>query len=154
MDSIGCFLVDLPVTFSIEKMSVEELLNEAAGQIRDGIAHGRVSYWEEAGSYYGEDLLCLIFQGDIYSYGEYDEIVKEQSELPKERMACNNKMNLQILDSADNFGVMVDYDAGAFERSTVEAFVDLFCQACCALLKVKDYSESVATIQEYISKNF
>ncbi len=154
IDSIGCFLVDLPVTFSIEKMSVEELLNEAAGQIRDGIAYGRVSYWEEVGSYYGEDLLCLIFQGDIYGYGEYDEIVKEQSELPKERMACNNKMNLQILDSADNFGVMVDYDAGVFERSTVEAFVDLFCQACCALLKVKDYSESVATIQEYISKNF
>ena len=51
-------------------MSVERFLNAISFQIRDCISHGRVSYWEEEGSYYGEDLLCLIFQGDIYDYGE------------------------------------------------------------------------------------
>ncbi len=152
MDSIGCFLIDLPVTFAIEKeMSVESFLKEVAGQIKDGIAHGRVSYWEEVGSYYGEDLLCLIFQGDIYGYGEYDEIVKEQSELPKEQMACNNKMNLQILDSPDSFGVLVDYDAGVYERSTAEAFADIFCKACSVMLEVNDNSASVS-ITEVLEK--
>ncbi len=148
MNAVGCFLVDLPVTISVEEgVSVESFMKEVSYQIKDGIAHGRVSYWEEVGSYYGEDLLCLIFQGDIYNYGEYDEIVREISELPKEGMACNNKMNLQIIDSADEFGIMVDYDAGVYERSTAEAFADTFCKACCELLKVKDNSASVSVME-------
>ena len=43
----------------------------------------------ESGSYYGEDLLCLIFQG--------------------------GGMDLEILDSREDFGIMVDYDAGVYD---------------------------------------
>ncbi len=141
MDSVGEFTIDLPVTLSIEEnMSVERFLNEISFQIRDCISHGRVSYWEEEGSYYGEDLLCLIFQGDMYDFGESDEIVMEVSELTTEHVVCNNKMDLEILDSRENFGIMVDYDAGVYERATAEAFAELFCRACSELLNVSDHS--------------
>ena len=140
IESVGCFTKDLPVTFCLEEgLSVKEFLNEVVYQIKDGIAHGSVSYWEEVGSYSGEDLLCLIFQGDIYDYGEYDDIVKSVSELPSEHTACNNKMDLEILDSGVDFGIMVDYDAGVYERSTVEVFAELFCKVCCKLLNVMDH---------------
>ena len=139
VDSVGCFIKDLPVAFSLEEdLSAEKFLNEVSDQIRDGIAHGRVSFWEEVGSYSGENRLCLIIQGDIYDYGESDEIVRMISELPSENAACNNKMDLEILDGAGHFGVMVDYDAGVYERSTAEAFADLFCKACLELLRESD----------------
>ncbi|WP_022774909.1 AMP-binding protein [Butyrivibrio sp. AE2015] len=148
VDSIGCFIIDLPVTFALEEsLSVEEFLKEVADQIKDGIANGRLSYWEEIGSYSGEDLLCLIFQGDIYDYGNSDDIVRSISELPSQNKACDNKMDLEILDSRDEFGVLVDYDAGVYERSTAEAFADTFCKACCELLKVKDNSASVSVME-------
>jgi hypothetical protein len=132
------------VTFALEEgLSVEGFLKETVDQIKDGITHGRVSYWEEVGSYYGEDLLCLIFQGDIYDYGDSDEIVREISELPSKNMACNNKMDMEILDSRNRFGVLVDYDAGVYERSTAEAFADLFCRACSELINIVDHSVSV-----------
>ena len=144
IDSVGCFTKDLPVTFALEEgLSVEGFLKETVDQIKDGITHGRVSYWEEVGSYYGEDLLCLIFQGDIYDYGDSDEIVREISELPLKNMACNNKMDMEILDSRDSFGVLVDYDAGVYERSTAEAFANLFCRACSELINVTDHTISV-----------
>ena len=144
VESVGCFTKDIPVTLSIEEnMSVEMFLNEVSFQIRDCISHGSVSYWEESGSYFGEDLLCLIFQGDLYDYGESDDIVREIFELPTEKKACNNKMDLEILDSREDFGILVDYDAGAYERDTAEAFAKLFCKACCELLNVSDHSVSV-----------
>lgn len=147
MNSIGCFIKDLPVTFALEEgLSVEEFLKEVVDQIKDAIAHGNISYWEETGSYSGDNLLCLIFQGDIYDYGDSDEIVMEISELPSKNMACNNKMDLEIIDSRDSFGVLVDYDAGVYERSTAEAFADLFSKACHALLNVTDYSVSVNSV--------
>ena len=144
MNSVGCFIKDLPVTFALEEgLSVEGFLRETVYQIKDGIAHGSISYWEEVGSYSGENLLCLIFQGDIYDYGDSDEIVREISELPLKNMACNNKMDMEILDSRDSFGVLVDYDAGVYERSTAEAFANLFCRACSELINIVDHSVSV-----------
>ncbi len=147
MDSVGCFLLDLPVTFTLEEdLSIESFLNEVAAQVRDGIAHGHVSYWEECGGYYGNDLLCMIFQGDIYDFKENDEIVKEISELVSPNTACDNKMDLEILDSENAFGVLVDYDAGVYERTTAEAFAKLFCKVCSELVRLKDHSLSIKSV--------
>jgi hypothetical protein len=52
-------------------------------------------------------------------------------------------MNLEILDSRDEFAVMVRYDAGVYERDTAEAFADLFCRACSELINIVDHSVSV-----------
>ena len=144
INSVGCFTKDLPVTFCFENdISVKRFLNEVVDQIKDGITHGNISYWEEVGSYYGDDLLCLIFQGEIYDYGEFDDIVRMVSELPSEHNACNNKMDLEILDSRADFGIRVDYDAGAYERSTAQEFAELFCKACCELISISDHAVSV-----------
>ena len=51
--------------------------------------------------------------------------------------------NFTILDSEDSFGVMIDYDAGVYERSTAEAFAGLFCRICSELLQAVDHSVSV-----------
>ena len=147
MDSVGCFLLDLPVTFTLEDdLSIDSFFNEVAAQVRDGIAHGHVSYWEECGGYHGNDLLCMIFQGDIYDFKENDEIVKEIYELVSPNTACDNKMDLEILDSENAFGVLVDYDAGVYERTTAEAFADLFCKVCSELVKVEDHSLSIRSV--------
>ena len=91
-------------------------------------------------------LINLFFwqnKRHIYDYGDSDEIVKEISELPSKNMACNNKMDMEILDSRNRFGVLVDYDAGVYERSTAEAFAGLFTKACSELINVTDHTVSV-----------
>lgn len=97
----------------------------------------------------GTPYLCAYYKGDIWDYGESDDIVSAVYELPSEQTACNNKMNLEILDSRDEFGVMVRYDAGAYERDTAEAFAGLFCKACSELLNVTDHTVSVKELSVF-----
>lgn len=52
-------------------------------------------------------------------------------------------MDMEILDSRNRFGVLVDYDAGVYERSTAEAFAGLFTKACSELINVTDHTVSV-----------
>ena len=60
--------------------------------------------------------------------------------------ACDNKMDLEILDSENAFGVLVDYDAGVYERTTAEAFAKLFCKVCSELVRLKDHSLSIKSV--------
>ncbi|WP_051524539.1 AMP-binding protein [Pseudobutyrivibrio sp. MD2005] len=153
INTVGCFIKDLPVTFYLEEeLSVKDFLYMVADQIKDGIAHGNLSYWEEAGEYFGENLLCLIYQGDIYDYGDSDDIVKEITTLSSDNMACNNKMDLEILDSKEDYSVLVDYDAGIYKKSTVEAFAKLFCGVCNKLINLSDYTISVKNLLAEIEK--
>ena len=136
INSVGCYIKDLPVAFHIPYgMPVGDLLDETKRQMRDGISHGHVSYWEEKGSYYGEDLMCLIYQKDIYDYGGYDDIVEKISEIPAQKTASINTMDVEILDSPEQFGIMVDYNSGVYEKSTIYSFTDLFCKSCEKIMK-------------------
>ena len=85
-------------------------------------------------------------------YGEFDDIVKAIYELPSEHTVCNNKMNLEIIESRNDFGVMVKYDAGAYERGTAKSFADLFCKICSKLLSAKDHTVSIK--RYFFDRNF
>jgi hypothetical protein len=107
---------------------ISNLFNEASVQIREGISHASSSYWMEKEYYYGKDLVCLLFQGDFYEYPE-DEIVESIKALPR-RVTVDNALDMEILDSSEDYGVLLAYNSGLYEEASMERFAALFVDMC------------------------
>ena len=138
MDSVGYYCRDLPVAVHLKPgLLLYRLYEEISEQVRNGISHGSVSYWEEnatcEGDYEGKDLVCLLYQGDIYEYDDKDGIINGMEEFPVPQVACNNTLDIEILDGKDRFGVLLDYNAKKYERATIERFGKIF-RGLCSLL--------------------
>ena len=130
-DSIVPFTKDIPVALRLKPgLQLSELFETISTQIREGISHGRVSYWIEKGSYFGKDLVCLLYQGDTYEYRGGGGIVRSAEELPCGPKACNNTLDIEILEGSAAFGVLLDYNAKKYDSSGMERFAELFCEIC------------------------
>lgn len=44
--------------------------------------------------------------------------------------ACNNTLDIEILEGSEEFGVLLDYNAKKYDRSGMERFAELFCEIC------------------------
>ena len=134
--SVGVFFRDLPAAFHIEKdVDIQSLLKDTAQQIEEGIIHGHASYFIENNGYKGSKLLCLIYQGDLYQY-KSDEIVDSVELMDKGTYICNNTLDVEILDSDDDFGVMLNYNGAMYDKASMERFAELICSKCSEIISV------------------
>ena len=133
-NSVGVFFKDIPAAFHIEKdADILRLVKEAREQIEKGIAHGHASYFMETGDYRGKDLLCLLYQGDIYSY-EPDMIVEHAEMMDKGTYACDNALDVEILESDEEYGVMLNYNGAMYERASMDRFAELINKKCAEII--------------------
>ncbi len=147
MDSIGFFLRDLPLALHLKQgLLLSCLLEDISEQIRKGISHGSVSYWDEQGSYGGKDLVCLLYQGGLYGYKVRDEVLGCRDDLPVPAFACSNTLDIEILDSPDRFGVLLDYNARKYEQESMYRFGNIFCRICDHLLQNNPNTTAVGKI--------
>ena len=134
--SVGVFFKDLPVAFHIEKQpDIQGLIKETRAQIEEGIAHGHASYFVETGNYRNRDLLCLIYQGDLYQYGA-DDIVTSATLMEKDNYTCINSLDVEVLESDDTFGVMLNYNAAMYDKESMERFAELICSKCKEIIAI------------------
>ena len=134
MRSVGVYFRDLPAAFHIEREpDIPHLLKETKAQIEQGVAHGRASYFMKAGSYRGSDLFCLTYQGDLYQYGS-DEIVASAELMDRDTSASNNALNVEILESGDDFGILLSYNGAMYDEASMERFAGLFCDKCAEII--------------------
>ena len=140
--SIGLFYKDFPIAFTIEnKTKLKDLLSQAKEQTLEGIAHGSLSYFDRPGLYQGHDVLCLLYQGDMYNCDKYSSFMKKTAvsldtdEFP---CACGNSPELEILDSREEFGFIFDYNAAEYKRESMEKFLSLFAYSCEMLLRTEE----------------
>ena len=134
--SVGVFYKDLPASFHIENDSnILSLLNDTRRQIEEGIAHGHASYFMESEKYSDKDLLCLIFQGDLYWY-EPDAIVTNVEMMDRGDFASSTSLDVEILESDDEYGVMLEYNGAMYEEASMERFAGLICQKCAEIISV------------------
>ena len=123
-------IADLPVAAELNgRLTLDELLSDISLQIREGIKHDSISYWEDKDTYYGEDLVCLTYQGDLYEYPA-DEYVERIEMLQSDKDACYNSMNVDILDSNEDYGIMIHYNSGLYDEDSVRSFGRLMCEMC------------------------
>lgn len=128
--SVGVMIKDLPVATKIDrKLTIDGLLTDVSIQIREGIKHDSISYWEEKDSYYGEDLLCLTYQGNLYEYPS-DEYVEGIEIMQSDKVACRNSMEVEVLDCNDDYGIMIVYNSKLYDEVSVKNFGSLICRMC------------------------
>ncbi|MBO4782791.1 MAG: hypothetical protein J5522_10370, partial [Lachnospiraceae bacterium] len=114
---------------------------QAKEQTLEGIAHGSLSYFDRPGLYQGHDVLCLLYQGDMYNCDKYSSFMKKTAvsldtdEFP---CACGNSPELEILDSREEFGFIFDYNAAEYKRESMEKFLSLFAYSCEMLLRTEE----------------
>lgn len=132
--SVGVFYKDLPVAFHIDKNPyIPDLLKETSKQIEDGVAHGHASYFMETGNYRNSDLLCLIYQGDIYQY-DPDEVVVSAEMMDMDNDICNNALNVEVIESEDTYGIVLNYNAAMYDKASMERFAELICSKCSEII--------------------
>ena len=140
--SIGLFYKDFPIAFTIEnKTKLKDLLSQAKEQTLEGIAHGSLSYFDRPGLYQGHDVLCLLYQGDMYNCDKYSSFMKmtaEPLDTDEFPCACGNSPELEILDSREEFGFIFDYNAAEYKRESMEKFLSLFAYSCEMLLRTEE----------------
>lgn len=140
--SVGLFMKDIPLAVRLKRgLRLSELYESITEQIQNGISHASVSYWEEKENYHGQELVCLLYQGDLYEQQESYGIFQAMEELPMGPTACNNTLDIEILEGSDGFGVLLDYNAKKYEKESMERFAELFCGVCSQLVrKNKSYT--------------
>lgn len=140
--SIGLFYKDFPIAFTIDdRTKLKDLLLQAKEQVLESISHGSLSYFDRIGLYQGHEVLCLLYQGDMYECDKYRSFMKNAAE-PLETdefpCGCGNSPELEILESRDGFGFILDYNAAQYKRESMEKFVNLFAASCEMLLETAE----------------
>ena len=141
--SVGVFIKEFPIAFAIgDTTKLRDLLLQAKKQISASLAHGTLSYgtldFDGIGLYQEEEVLSLLYQGDMYDYERCADFMKEATvplgtdEFP---CACDNSPTLEILESKSTFGFILGYNAAAYKRESMERFLRLFVASCKMLIK-------------------
>ena len=146
-DAVTLFTKDIPVALNLKpRLPLYDLFEDICTQIRDGISHGKVSYWIEKYSYYGKDLVCLLYQGDLHEYNEDLGVIRSVEELPSGPSAWNNSLDIEILEGKENFGVQLDYNAKIYERTSMGRFAEIFCAICGKIVRDGSASQTVGDL--------
>ena len=139
--SIGLFYKDFPIAFTIDdKTKLKDLLMQAKEQTLESIAHGSLSYFDRIGLYQGHEVLCLLYQGDMYADYKYSSFMQSADSMETDEFpsACGNSPELEILDSRTEFGFILDYNAAQYKKESMEKFLRLFASSCEMLLREND----------------
>jgi acyl-coenzyme A synthetase/AMP-(fatty) acid ligase len=152
MSSVGFYLRDIPIRFELKRgLVLSKLYEDMAEQIREGFSHGMISYWDEAGAYEGRDQICFLYQGDIREFHDEEGIVAGLDEIRMPVSACMNTLDVEVNDGADSFGVLLDYNAGKYKKSSMERFGRIFCDICSMLISSNPNTTTVGDIMAGIS---
>lgn len=147
MNSVGYFCRDLPIALHLKQgLTLSGLFEDIGRQVSAGISHGSVSYWEEKGSYNGNELVCFLYQGDFYEYHDREDVVSDAAELQRPAGAGYNLLDVELLDGKDSFGIQLSYNAEKYEQQSIESFGRRFCELCAKMIRLNPNTVTVGDI--------
>ena len=139
MDSVGVFIREIPIAFSmVEGKSLREYLVDAQMQIEEGINHASTSYCLDEWFMQKNGAATVIFHNDIYDYSALDGIVSGMEKIFSDKYptACENPLDLEIVASPEEFVALFDYNGALYKRESMEKFAEIFIQNCEKLMKL------------------
>ena len=138
LDSVGVFIHEIPVAFSmVENQSLKDCLADAQKQIEEGINHASTSYCLDEWFMKNHGAATVIFHNDIFDYSAVDDVVSGFEKLftDKYPTACENPLDLEIIESPEEFVALFDYNGALYKHESMEKFAEIFMQNCEKLLK-------------------
>lgn len=139
LDSVGVFIHEIPVAFSmVENQSLKDCLADAQKQIEEGINHASTSYCLDEWFMQKNGAATVIFHNDIYDYSALDGIVSGMEKIFSDKYptACENPLDLEIVASPEEFVALFDYNGALYKRESMEKFAEIFIQNCEKLMKL------------------
>lgn len=139
MDSVGVYIREIPIAFSMEAgKSLGAYLEDAQKQIEEGVNHASLSYCLDEWFVRGNGAATVIFQNDIYDYSALGGIVSGMEKIFSDKYptACENPLDLEIVASPEEFVALFDYNGALYKRESMEKFAEIFIQNCEKLMKL------------------
>ena len=138
MNSVGVFIREIPIAFSMEKeKSLRVYLENAQKQIEEGINHASLSYCLDEWFMRKNGAATVIFHNDIYDYSTLGGIVRGMERIFSDKYptACESPLDLEIIESPETFEALFDYNGALYKPESMEKFAEIFVQNCEKLLK-------------------
>jgi hypothetical protein len=138
MNSVGVFIREIPIAFSMEKeKSPRVYLENAQKQIEEGINHASLSYCLDEWFMRKNGAATVIFQNDVYDYRVIDGIISGVEGIFSDKYptACESPLDLEIIESPETFEALFDYNGALYKPESMEKFAEIFVQNCEKLLK-------------------
>jgi acyl-coenzyme A synthetase/AMP-(fatty) acid ligase len=133
MDSVGVYIREIPIAFSMEAgKSFGAYLEDAQKQIEQGINHASLSYCLDEWFVRGNGAATVIFHNDIYDYSTLGGIVSGMERICSDKYptACENTLDLVIVESPEDFAALFDYNGALYKRESMEKFAEIFVHHC------------------------
>ena len=139
MDSVGVFIREIPIAFSmVEGKSLREYLVDAQMQIEEGINHASLSYCLDEWFMQKNGAATVIFHNDVYDYRLLDGVVNGVGKIFSDKYptACENPLDLEIIETPEEFQALFDYNGALYKHESMEKFAEIFIQNCEKLMKL------------------
>ena len=139
MDSVGVFIREIPIAFSmVEGKSLREYLVDAQMQIEEGINHASLSYCLDEWFMQKNGAATVIFHNDVYDYRLLDGVVNGVGKIFSDKYptACENPLDLEIVETPEEFQALFDYNGALYKHESMEKFAEIFIQNCEKLMKL------------------
>ena len=133
LDSVGVFIREIPIAFAMEAgKSLGAYLEDAQKQIEEGISHASLSYCLDEWFVRGSGAATVIFHDDIYDYSTLDGMVKGMERIYSDKYptACENSLDLEIIEGPEDFEAFFDYNGALYRRESIEKFAEIFIHHC------------------------
>lgn len=123
----GLLIKDLVIALRLEKgMTVKCAIESVKMQIAGGIAHSLYPYSFDNVVSYENDILCFLFQQDIYEFPENEHFNAQRVDLKNQNLMAENSFSVQIITRGDRYYINVDYLKYFYDKSSIERFCDIF----------------------------
>ena len=112
--------------------SLGAYLKDAQKQIEEGISHASLSYCLDEWFVRGSGAATVIFHDDIYDYSTLDGMVKGMERIYSDKYptACENSLDLEIIEGPEDFEAFFDYNGALYRRESIEKFAEIFIHHC------------------------
>ncbi len=137
MNSVGVFIREIPIAFSMmQDMGLRTYLEDAQKQIEEGINHASLSYCLDDQFATKSGVATVIFHNDVCDYRVAGEIVSGMERLVSDKYptACESPLDVEIIESPEEFAALFDYNGALYKHESMEKFAEIFVQNCVKLL--------------------
>jgi len=134
MTTVGLLFRNLFVGVQLHRETgLDSLYADVVEQVNSGISHCCYPYVEKNSSVVEDDIVCVLYQDNLRSIESIPGLLGEV-EVPHNKSASQNILDLEFLNTKDGIVLMLDYAASLYNPQSMKRFCNIFHAAVETLL--------------------
>lgn len=155
LNTVGLLFRNLPVACTLSKdMKILDLYKDVTEQVNKGIEHSCYPYVEMSKQVIIDDIECVLYQDDLREIADMPGILGEV-EIKHNRLASQNVLDLEILNTKEGTKVMIDYNSSRYIAKSIDDYSKIMKTVIEILVKeVKNEEMTVSDVICEVYKTF